>query len=410
MRLLNVDCVDQAVERLRSVAGQAWAKTERLSLAEARGRVLAKDIYAAEDVPGFSRSTVDGYAVIAADTAAASENLPAILRLRGSVDMGQAALTAIAPGECAYVPTGAMLPPVADAVVMLEYCEPLGDQVAVGAAISPGRNVVYRGEDLSSGNLALPRGRRLGPAEIGVLAALGLTEIPVYSRPALALFSSGDEVVLPSDTPKPGQVRDINGPALAALAEQAGFQVTAAAILPDDPERLRAVLRQALTGHDLVVISGGSSQGQKDLTSRIFDEIASPGVFTHGLAVKPGKPTILGFNEATQTVLAGLPGHPLSALMVFSAVLLPWWQSLTGQQPSLPLPAQLTRNVAADAGKTTFQPVRLAWREGGLLACPLYYKSGLISILAQADGYIVMERNCEGLNAGVMVPVHAFWR
>ena len=410
MQLLHLDTLEQAQERLRTTVGATWAKIETRPLAKVRGYVLARDIFAEENVPGFDRSTVDGYAVLAADTAAAGESLPAFLHLIGNVDMGEPARFAISSGECAYVPTGAMLPAGANAVVMVEYCEQLGDKIAIGDAVSPGRNVVYRGEDMTSGNLVLSRGRILGPAEIGVFAALGITEIPAYMPPRIAVFSSGNEIIPLTKKPGPGQVRDINGPAITALAKQAGFMVVKTGILPDDEEFLKRTLRQAMLEHDIVVISGGSSQGQKDLTSRVIDDIAEPGLLTHGLAVKPGKPTILGFDEKTSTVLVGLPGHPVSAMMVFDAVLLSWWQSITGQIPSIPLRAELEKNLAAAPGKSTFQPVKLSCQQGKAFAEPLFYKSGLISTLAQADGFIILDRNQEGLPAGAEVAVHILRR
>ena len=410
MELLKVDTVAAAIGKLRQAAAGFLPQEEETELSRAHGRILAETVTAPFDVPGFDRSTVDGYGVRAADTGGAGESLPCFLTCLGAVEMGQAADYSMGPGQCVYVPTGGMLPPGADAVVMVEYCERFGNQVAVSDPVSPGRNLVWRGEDVKKGQVLLETGRVLRPADLGALAAVGRSRVKVWGRPRLAIFSSGDEV-MPLSRPQlqPGQVYDINSYALAALAQQAGMRVTHTAILPDIEQELRQAFRQALADNDIVVVSGGSSQGVKDMTERIFDEIAAPGVLTHGLAVKPGKPTILAWDESSRTLLAGLPGHPVSALMVMDGVLLAWWRQISGQQPPRTLPARLGQNLAAAAGKQTWQPVRLRQQEDGqYLAEPIFYRSGLITALSRADGFFTLNRDSEGLAAGALVQVRLF--
>lgn len=405
MELLQVHTVEEALVRLD--IARCLLREEQVSLDAALGRVLLADIASPEHVPNFSRSTVDGYAVIAADTAGAGESIPVILELIGQVEMGQNTTLALTHGQCAYVPTGGMLPEGADAVVMVEYCEPFPGSVAVADAVSPGRNVVWLGEDCQSGQKVLSAGRRLRPADCAALAALGVTHVPVAAPLKLRIWASGDEVITPGRQIVCGQVRDCNSFGVAALAEQAGFEAQMMGILPDDFDIIRDELAAAKDGADILVISGGSSQGIKDMTSRIFNRIAEPGVFSHGLALKPGKPTILAWDEASSTLLIGLPGHPVAALLTFRRVVIAWWQQLSGQIPDPPLPAQLSVNVPAAAGRETLQLVTLQQQaDRSWLAIPLLYKSGLITSLTAADGYFILPRDAEGLPAGSPVEVH----
>lgn len=409
MELLQVDTVDEAVGKILEVSRGLLPRTGLRPLSEALDAVLAEDAAAPEDVPGFDRSTVDGYAVLADDTAGAGESLPCFLKLKGAVEMGKPAPCAIGHGECVYVPTGGMLPQGADAVVMVEYCDRFADSVAVADAVSAGRNVIWRGEDIKAGQTVIQAGTRLRPSDIGALAAIGKDQVNVYQGPRIAVFSTGDEVV-PAGRQQLeiGQIRDINSNAVAALARRAGFQVTGTGIIPDVEEELRRSLRQAMADNDVVAVSGGSSQGIKDMTERIIDSISSPGILTHGLAVKPGKPTILGWDMESATLFIGLPGHPVSAMTVFDRVLLGWWRAATGQQERTPVAARLDRNMMGSPGRETYQPVRLHLQEDGWLAEPVFYRSGLISALASADGFFVLERNREGLAAGERVLVHLY--
>ena len=409
MEFLTVDSVEVAREKLFICAEEWLGAKEKLPLAKTCGRIAARDIYAAEPIPSFRRSTVDGYAVVAGDTAAAGESIPVFLRLKGKIEMGRPALLELCRGECAEIPTGGMMPRGADAVVMVEYAEAFGAQgMALYHSAAGGENVVQIGEDARENDLLLRAGKRILPQDIGVLAAAGFNEIPVYKAPRLTILSTGDELVAPNQAPLPGQIRDINTYALTALAQKNGYMVVGQAVLGDDESALEEALRQAMAISDLVAVSGGSSQGKKDITGKLIGRVSSPGVYTHGMAIKPGKPTILGYDSLSRTLLAGLPGHPVSAMMVFE-LLFGWLnRKITGSQPALAIPARISCNVPSSPGKLTCWPVGLEWREGGYLAEPIFGKSGLITTLTKARGYFTVARDKEGLSAGETVMVHLF--
>ncbi len=408
MQLLKVDSLEQARGKLLDCASRWELPTETLAFEKAYGRVLARDVFSPENVPSFNRSTVDGYALRSADTAAAGESIPSFLRRAGAVEMGRAAKCSVSPGECVEVPTGGMLPQGADAVIMLEYTEAFGEGIAIHSSVAPGENTVLAGEDIKAGDVLLTRGTRLLPRHIGALAAVGKTQIDVYCPLKLAIFSTGDEVKDPREKLEAGQVHDINSYSLAALSESSGFEVVRAGLLRDDEDLLREAVRASTADCDVVLVSGGSSQGTKDLTAKILDEIANPGVFTHGLAIKPGKPTILGADTQSRTILCGLPGHPVSAMMVFE-MLFGWlYRQMTGVREKPAIPATLTVNLASSPGKLNCWPVRLDRDEDKWLAVPIFGKSGLITTLSGADGYFTVQRGKEGISAGETVMVNLF--
>jgi molybdopterin molybdotransferase len=409
IEFLTVDSVETAREKLLGhAAGWLFAK-EALPLQKSLGRVLAEDVRAPEDIPAFSRSTVDGYAALSADTAAAGESIPVFLRIKDRVEMGKAAGFSLNAGECAEVPTGGMLPEGADAVVMAEYAESFGeDSVALYKSAANGEHVVQPGEDAKAGTLLLNRGRRLLPQDIGALAAAGVTEVPAYTKPRITVLSTGDELVPPQGTPGLGQIRDVNTYALMALAERVGYVAAGYAVLPDDEAALEEAIRKAMLASDVVAVSGGSSKGKKDVTRAVIDRISSPGVFTHGMAVKPGKPTILGYDEDSRAILAGLPGHPVSAMIIFE-LLFGWlFRELTGCAVAPAIPARLNCNMAASEGKLTLQPCRLTMVDNSYIAEPVFGKSGLITSLTRADGCFAIPRGAEGLQAGETVMVTLF--
>jgi molybdopterin molybdotransferase len=405
MKLLNVDTIHEArgkiLERVKS-----WTlKTETISLDKGLGRVLAEDIYASCDIPSFRRSTVDGYAILAADTAGAGEAVPAFLKQTGSVSMGRQADFSISSGECAYVPTGGMLPDGADSVVMVEYAEAAGKDVVVYKASAPGMGMVEIGEDLRNGELLLRRGTVIRPQEAGALAAASICKFQAFVPLSLSIISTGDELVPPDHFPHLGEVRDINTTALKTLALKYGYSVISACVLPDDEARLEVAIKEAVIS-DVVIISGGSSQGNKDITADVINKVARPGVFTHGLAVKPGKPAILGWDEKSKTLFAGLPGHPVSAMMIFEIIFGNLIDTLYNKTPPFSVPARVTCNVPGSPGKTVLQPVILHIDEEVYCAEPVFGKAGMITTLTRADGYIIIDLNKEGLRNGELVMVH----
>lgn len=411
MKLLKVDALAEAREKLMEHVEECLFETEEIGLRMALSRVLAKPVLSEEAIPPFRRSTVDGYAVRYRDVGGASESIPAFLKVIGEVCLGENTSLSIGPGQCVYVPTGGMLPEGADAMVMVEYCEPFSDrEIAVYTSVASGGGVVQIGEDMKEGETVLPAGRRLKPQDIGALAALGKTRVCVYRPWRVTILSTGDELIEPSEEPKPGQIRDINTYGLCAQAEQEGMEITACHIVPDVREELKRRIEEAGKTSDLIVVSGGSSQGKKDMTAEIIDELASEGVFTHGLALKPGKPTILGYDRGSHTLLAGLPGHPAAAMLVFEQVILWFYREKTGQSKRMPVPAKIATNVMGAPGKRTCQLVKIEKTESGeVTAIPIFGKSGMITTLTKADGYLVMEENQEGLKAGETVFVH-LWK
>lgn len=383
--------------------------TETVALSEALGWVLAHDFLAPEPLPAFPRSTVDGFAVLARDTFGASESQPALLTLVGQVGMGEEAVRAVLPGETVQVATGAMLPPGADAVVMFEQTGgggDLGSFLEVLRPVAPGENAVRPGEDFAAGGVALPAGRPLRPADLGALAALGQTSVVVRRRPRVGILSTGDEVVPAGARPRPGQIRDVNSHVLAALAREAGAEVTMGGIVPDDRTALEARARELLAQVDVLLLSGGSSVGARDHALSVMGDLGPPGVLSHGLALKPGKPTVIG--AAGARPVFGLPGHPGAAAVVFMAVVRPVLAHLSGAVGSgqrRVVHARLTANLASASGREEYVQVRIVERQGEIWAEPVLGPSGFLSPFVASDGYVIIPLAATGLNAGATVEV-----
>ena len=409
MELLKVDTLEAAREKLRSAVGENWIKTVKVPLKNALDRVLAEDIYGRVNIPDFRRSMVDGYAVIAKDTMGAGESIPVFLKVIDDVGMGEEATSIITSGTCAYVPTGGMIPDGADACVMVEYCEHFdSEELAVYQATSVGRHVVEIGEDSREGELLFKKGTKLRPQEIGALSAEGFTEISVFAPLKISIISTGDELVAPGGEIKKGQIYDINTSALDALATKHGFEVINTCTVRDQYELLKAAIADAKEKSDIVVVSGGSSKGKKDMTATLIDELTVPGVFTHGLALKPGQPTILGVNEADKTLMVGLPGHPVAAMAVFEMLLVWLKRELTCEAEKGKVPAVLSGNVPGAPGRQTLLFVELEQTGDGYVAKPIFGKSGLMSTMTRADGYTTIEMLQEGLKSGEKIWVHTF--
>lgn len=405
--MLNVKTPDEALEIICTAFAPLERPAERVPLAAALGRVLALDVTADAWVPDFHRSTVDGYAVRACDTFGCSDALPAQLTLAGEVRMGEGAGLTLAPGHCAAVPTGGEVPRGADAVQMLELCEDYGDgTIGVLKSVAPGHNMIFRGDDVKPGDRVLPAGRRLEPQDIGALAALGVVSVPVTPLLRVGVISTGDELVPPECTPAAGQVRDVNGPLVCALLEQAGALPRFWGIVPDQEDRLTRTAEKALEASDVVILSGGSSVGEKDAAFRVMSALGE--VLFHGIAMKPGKPTLLG-RTASGKAMVGLPGHPVAALFttqLFVRALLARLEGRTLRRRQVT--ARLTEKVSANHGRAQYNGAVLRQGPQGLEAQPIRGKSGLITTLAGADGYFCIPRDCEGFPAGARVPVCLF--
>lgn len=410
MKLLKVDTVNDARSKLMECCARTMMRTEMRCLLDAAGCILAEDIYSKENIPPYRRSIMDGYAVRSKDLGAAGDMIPTMLKVKGEVLLGNdSSDLTVESGCCVYVPTGGYVPDGADSVVMVEFCEPFGSgMLAVSKPASPGENVVQVGEDVAAGAMLLPKGRKLRPQDLGVLAACGITEIPVFVPWRVTVISTGDELVSPAQTPGPGQIRDINTYTIASRSTAEGFHVIRTLSVKDERDDLAAVLADAKNDSDLVVLSGGSSQGKKDMTADLIDAAADHGVLTHGIAAKPGKPTITGFDEESRTLFIGLPGHPAAALMVYEQILISLWRCLTCCEKERTLKAKVNVNVPSAPGRMTFQLVKLI-EDDELQAVPVFARSGMISPVSEADGYFVMTENQEGIRPGDTVDVH-LWK
>ena len=371
---------------------------------DALGRVPATPVVSGAELPGFARSTVDGYAVRAADTYGASDGLPAYLEMIGAVRMGVAADVGVRPATAVQIPTGAVIPGDADAVVMVEHTQvTTSNMIEVTRPVAVGEGIVRADEDVARGAEIAPAGRPLRAQDLGLLAAAGVTEVVVCARPRVAIISTGDEVVPPSTKELlPGQVRDATASALAALVTDAGGEPSLRGIVPDDVDALTKTLESALQDSDFIVVSAGSSVGARDETTAAVEALGGPGVYCHGLAVKPGKPTLLA--ECSDVPVIGLPGNPLSALVVFRLVGLPILRLVGGitRPPADPTrSATLSRAVASAAGRLDVVQVQV--RDD--VATPLFGFSALLSILTTADGYVVIPEAATGLESGTDVTV-----
>lgn len=382
-------------------------EAEEIATVDALGRVTVAPVTAPYALPSFSRSMVDGYAVRAVDTFGASESLPAYLRLVGEAPMGAAPAFSLQAAQCALIHTGGMLPEGANAVVMVEYTQTARlEEVEVLRATAVGENVLKAGEDVVAGQQVIPAGVVLRPAEIGGLMALGLTRVQVARRPRVGILSSGDEVVAPEATLGPGQVRDVNSFSLSALVEASGGIPARYGIAPDQADILRSRSELALAESDLLVITAGSSASARDLTSQIINGLGQPGVLVHGVNVRPGKPTILAVCQGKAVV--GLPGNPVSALVIARLFVAPLVEALLGLpverlQPALT--ARLSVNLPSQAGREDWVAVRLERCPSGYLAEPVFGKSNLIFTLARADGLVRISPDATGLSAGETVEV-----
>ena len=393
--------------------------SESIDASASLGRILAEDIIAPHPLPDFQRTTVDGYAVRAQDTFGATDSLPAYLTLIGEVPMGDSPAFEIGAGQCALIHTGGMLPNGADAVVMLEYTQiarsgPSAERSTEGEleifrAVADGENVIRIGEDVAQGQLVLPKGTLIRPAEIGGLLALGITSVKAAKKIRVGLISTGDEVIDPSQSPRPGQVRDINSFTLGALVEKSGGVAKRYGIISDQLQALKDAAAQALSECDAVVITAGSSASTRDMTADVIRWLGEPGVLVHGINTRPGKPTILGVCNGKAVI--GLPGNPVSALVNGYLFVVPVIEKMLGvlPKPKATVPARLTVNLPSQAGREDWWPVKLvASNQRSSVsydAEPIFGKSNLIFTLAAANGLLRIQPDATGLSAGEVVEV-----
>jgi molybdopterin molybdotransferase len=385
----------------------AIISTEVRVLEEALHYILAEPVMAKENVPGFDRSTVDGYAVRAKDTYGSSESMPGFLTIIGEVKMGEASLLTVGASEAVYVPTGGMLPKISDSVIMIEHCEDLDGLLNTYKQVAPGENVIRTGEDIREGEILLSAGTKLRPQELGALASLGIKAVTVFRKLKVGYLSSGDEIV-PYQTEQIaiGQIRDVNHLTVLGLAREWDADVLYGGIVKDDFATFKQKASDMFDQVDCLILSGGSSVGAKDYTTEVIQSLGDPGVFVHGISIKPGKPTILALANGKPVI--GLPGHPASAMIIFKLFGERIIQKLKGEKINkMPdrIFARITKNIPSSPGRSDYIRVRLFEDNGEWWAEPIIGKSGLITTLVKSDGIVEIVSEKEGILQGAYVPV-----
>lgn len=404
MAYLNVVRVDEALKELNHRFKDFKVESERIPLYQALHRCVAEDLYASENLPSFRRSMVDGYAIMASDSHGASEQSPMILSVIGQVEMGKSPVQKVTSGVCIYVPTGGEVPEGADAIIMIEHTEMLGDDIALYTTVTFGENIVGIGDDVSKGALIIKKGTRLKPQHAGILASLGYGEINVMHKIKVAVLSTGDELVDITATPVYGQVRDCNTMIIRQILESSGAEVVLENRVGDQLDQLITAIAYAMTVADIVLLSGGSSAGTKDLTQTAIDcfpnQKSTPNVFIHGLAIKPGKPTIIG--QVGDKAIIGLPGHPAACFTTMKALVEPFIHQLSGASDNKisRIPCEATFQLHAAGGRDVYQLVDVRFEDGKFKAYILYGKSGMVSALSEANAYVIIPMNHEGIKKG----------
>lgn len=400
--MLKVVSSGEALDIIKEKFFSAECEAEKVSLYASLGRVVAEDILSRENIPAFNRSTVDGYAVKASDTYGSGESIPAQLDIIGEILMGESADTTVRDGQCIKISTGGMLPEGADSVVMVEHTDNSFDSLClIYKTVSPFENVTRKGDDIKKGDIVLKKGTLITSRETGVLASLGINEVSVTVKPRVGIISTGDEIVPLENKITLGKIRDINTHILSALMREKGCECTEYGIIKDKYEDICKAVVNAVSENDIVLISGGSSAGTRDMTA---DIIASLGeVYAHGIAIKPGKPTIIG--KIDGKAVFGLPGHPAASYFVCLRFIVPLVDSLLYRKINeRTVKANILQNISSNHGREEIVCVKL--NDGG--AEPVFGKSGVISLLSESDGYIIIDRNREGLRSGEKVEIHLF--
>lgn len=393
--------VETALEMLFDNLMFKSPETENVSIYDALNRVLALDVKADEDLPGFDRSAVDGYAVIAKDTLGATQFKPKILKLTLDGELRE--------GEAKEVWTGNPLPKGADAVVMLENVKRLDGQIEVWVPVTPGENVSKRGEDVARGQVAVRAHTRLKPYHLGIIAALGINKVPVFRTPKVAVLATGNELVEPGQKPSAGQVVEVNRLILSMMCRELGAEPVDLGIARDDIEEISHKIKIGLEIADVVLTTGGTSVGAPDLVPSAVDGIGKPGVIVHGVAMRPAMPTALAVVQNKPIVI--LSGNPVAAIFGFEVFARPLILKIMGleHEPRPIVTAKLTRRVSTALGRKTFVRVRVFQQNGEILAEPISSRgSGIISTMVKANGYVVAPENREGLLEGEAVQVHLF--
>ncbi len=408
MELLKTLSVKAVQEKMVALCATMKMEMEEVPLLESLHRIVASPIISPHDVPEFNRSTVDGYALRAEDTFGASEGMPAMLVKVGEVYMGTQAEMLVRPGECVYVPTGGMLPEGADAMVMVEYVESMDDTtLLVQQSVSPGANLLRKGEDLKKNEMIFDAGHRLRPQDVGLLAGMGFQKVLVFRPLKVAVISTGDELISPEEPLSPGKIIDMNTYSLSGALNEDGFGVVGRFVVKDDLAILQQTLRDCMEQADIILVSGGSSMGEYDITKKAIDSLGKPGAVVHGMSVKPGKPTIVGMVDGV--LMIGLPGQPVSALVVYHLLMKPLLKALTGDNRMTPVvKGRLTVNIPSAPGREHYVMVTLKEDDGQWQVSPQHGKSGMLSMMGRSQGMVRIGTNQEGLLKGDDVEVILF--
>lgn len=409
----EVVTVERALKLIFEHLPPVFPPETELRLEDSYTRILSRDISSPEDLPQFARSTVDGFAINSSDTFGATEGLPAYLKIIGEILMGEESGREVKRGEAVRIATGGMLPKGADSIVMIEHVQQVDEKmIEVMKPVAPRENVIQAGEDVKKGELIFRKGHRLRPHDIGVLAGLGITEIFVYEKPKVSIISTGDEIVSAHSQVNAGQIRDINSFNLAGLILESGGEPIMRGIFKDDYNVIKDVFEESLKASDMVLITGGSSVGTKDMTAKVINDSGSPGVLFHGVSIKPGKPMIGGI--VNNKPVFGLPGHPAAITVCFEQFIEPVFKKLVGLsdyrfagRKSIVM-ARMAKNVASSSGREDHIRVALEERDGEIWANPIIGKSGLITTIVKADGIVVIPLRKLGLEQGEMVEVRLF--
>ncbi|WP_078428204.1 gephyrin-like molybdotransferase Glp [Alkalihalobacterium alkalinitrilicum] len=409
MLFYDVKTVEETKEIIKNMV-QPIKEVVTLSLQDAFGYILAEDIVSKENVPAFARSTVDGYAVYAKDTYGSSESMPSFLTVTYEIKMGEEVKMRLGGGEAMSIPTGGMIPPGCDSIIMIEHCEDMDGLLNTYKQVAPGENIISVGEDVKEGEILLKKGTKLRSQELGILGAIGITFVSVYRKVKVGYLSSGDEI-MPYDTEnlQIGQVRDINQLTIATLTKEWGAEIINGGIVADDYESFYTKAKEMYNEVDLLVMSGGSSVGAKDFTTEVIQALGEPGILVNGVSIKPGKPTIFGM--AYHKPVLGLPGHPASAVIIYTLfgeqIIIQLNGSKEKERPKT-VEAHISQNIPSSPGRSDYIRVRLEKKENQWWAYPVLGKSGLISTLVQSDGMVEIPSKKEGISKGEVVSVYLF--
>lgn len=408
----NLTPVGDALQLLLTQLEDVRCESESIALTKALDRVLTSTIQASENLPATARSTMDGFAVRATDTFGASDSMPCYLTITGEVKMGQPPEGQIKKGCCQKIPTGGLVPEGADSVVMLEHTVPVDtSMVEVIKGIGSGGNLIQPGEDIAADEEALPAGHLLRPQDIGLLAGLGMASVEVNKKVKVGILSTGDEIVPHTCQPKTGQIRNINSLALAGQVQRAGAEYTDYGIVSDQLDIFLPAIKKAVAKNDIVLFSGGSSVGVRDLGEQVVEALGPPGILVHGVTLKPGKPILIGLSA--KTPVFGLPGHPVSAMVCFDCFVRPAIKKISGESSPVVLPsptvrATLSRNINSAPGRLDVVRVKLCKEDDTWFATPVLGKSGSISTLSRAHGFFYIDEESQGVIENSVIKVHLF--